>query len=76
MAAGALGNLRRRRAESVANLVVLAVKLAYEALAGPLPGSVGVSGGPIVTQAHLYGAAGGVAAAALISIGNRWRAPI
>jgi len=76
LAAGAIGNLRVRRVEAAVILGVLVAKLAYEAVGGPMPGAEDLSGGPVVTQAHLYGAIGGGMAAALISIGNRWRAPI
>jgi len=48
-------------------LVVLAGKLAYEQFFGSLPGTSEMSGGPVVVNAHLYGAIGGVVSGILIS---------
>ncbi len=36
-------------------LALLAVKLAYEGLWGPFPGSGNLAGGPVVLESHLYG---------------------
>ncbi len=74
LAAGALKGLRQRAPEDALLLAIVVVKVAYEAVAGPLPGSETAAGGPVVTEAHLYGTVGGLAAALLI--GNRRRAPI
>jgi rhomboid family GlyGly-CTERM serine protease len=63
--AGALPGLRSYQAESVIICVIVAGKLAWEQLAGPLPGSESVSGGDVVVNAHLFGAIGGVAGAAI-----------
>jgi rhomboid family GlyGly-CTERM serine protease len=76
LAAGAAGGLRRRPTESLIILFVVALKLAYETLGGPMPGAEGLSGGPVVTEAHLYGAVAGAVAGALLSVGNRPRASI
>ena len=76
LAAGAVGQFSARRNESIAILVILALKLGYEAAAGALPGTSGAAGGPVVTEAHLYGAISGLLIGALLSIGNRARAPI
>jgi len=40
-------------------LGVLVGKLVYEQLSGPLPGTAELSGAPVITVAHLYGAVGG-----------------
>ncbi|MEL7537664.1 MAG: rhombosortase [Pseudomonadota bacterium] len=40
-------------------LAGLAMKLAWEQFAGPVPGSELTAGGPVVVDAHLYGAVGG-----------------
>jgi rhomboid family GlyGly-CTERM serine protease len=48
-------------------LVVLAGKLAYEQFFGSLPGTSEMSGGPVVVNAHLYGAIGGVVSGVLMS---------
>jgi len=41
-------------------LLALAVKLIWEQITGPLPGSESAAGGPVVVDAHLYGAIGGL----------------
>lgn len=61
--AGAIRGLSSRPGESAMLLLVVATKLAYEQLAGPLPGSESASGGDVVVNAHLFGALGGVVAA-------------
>jgi rhomboid family GlyGly-CTERM serine protease len=48
-------------------LVVLAGKLAYEQFFGSLPGTSEMSGGPVVVNAHLYGAIGGVVSGILMA---------
>lgn len=53
----------RRLALSVGILLVL--KLTYEQHYGPLPGSETAAGVPVVVDAHLYGAFGGLAAGVL-----------
>lgn len=63
LAAGAFALLRRRDPEGWAVAAVLAAKLTYEQRVGPLP-FVGRAL-PVLDEAHLYGALGGLAAAAL-----------
>lgn len=63
--AGAIQGLRWIPWESVAICVLVIAKVAYEYFYGPLPGSEIAAGGPVVVAAHLYGAAGGVLAAAI-----------
>jgi rhomboid family GlyGly-CTERM serine protease len=50
-----------------ANLLLLAVclKLVWEQVAGPLPGSESTAGGNVIVDAHLYGAVSG----AIIALG-------
>jgi rhomboid family GlyGly-CTERM serine protease len=64
--AGALRGLRSHLAESVLLCVLIVAKLAFEQLAGPLPGSESASDGPVAVNAHLYGAIGGLLAAAIL----------
>jgi len=45
---------------SVILCMLLMAKLAWEGLMGPLPGSEATAGGPVVVQAHFYGALSGV----------------
>ena len=66
LVAGAIGLYRERRAEAIVLLAVVAVKLAYESLVGPMPGSSDAIGGNVITEAHLYGALGGAVAAVII----------
>lgn len=68
LAAGAVGLLGERRFESMVLLVAVATKLGYEALIGPLPGSSDAVAGTVITEAHLFGAVGGVIAAAAIVV--------
>ena len=75
LAAGALAGLADRSAEALILAVVVAGKVAYEQLAGPLPGSEATSGGAVIVDAHLYGAIGG-AVVAVVLIRVRRRASI
>lgn len=76
LAAGALAGVSRRSPEQAVILAILIIKVAYETLAGPLPGSERAAGGPVVTEAHLFGTVGGILASAALIIGQRRRAPI
>lgn len=51
-------------------LGVLIAKLAWEQIAGPLPGSATTAGVAVIVDAHLYGAAGGI----LALLPNGWLA--
>ena len=62
LVAGSLAGIREFPAESLIILAVLLAKVVYEQVAGPLPGSEATSGGPVVVNAHLYGAAAGLIA--------------
>jgi rhomboid family GlyGly-CTERM serine protease len=63
--AGALHDVLSRRAVAAGVLVLAAVgvKLIWEQIWGPLPGSEAASGGKVIVNAHLYGAVGGTLAA-------------
>ncbi|MEM9058730.1 MAG: rhombosortase, partial [Pseudomonadota bacterium] len=55
-------------------LLALAIaKVAYEQWLGPLPMTAESAGGPVVVDAHLYGAIGGAFAAAGVIIWRRTR---
>lgn len=60
---GAVAGLPSARGESLFLLAAVALKLLFEQFAGPLPGSAESAGGPVVVDAHLYGAVGGLIAA-------------
>jgi len=52
-------------------LLLLGLKLAWEQLAGPLPGSEALSGGPVVVDAHLYGTSAGLLGVWLLELRRR-----
>ena len=68
-----LGNYRERLFAS-AILAAIAAKLGWEHWAGAMPGTAALAGGPVITEAHLYGAVGGVVAGAVILARHRLRA--
>lgn len=71
-AAGIVGALLKRRPDAWLLLGLLLGKLILEQLQGALPGSAAAAGGPVVVDAHLYGAVGGaVAGLLLIRLGGR-----
>lgn len=67
---------RQARVESAFLALLIAAKLAWEQLGGALPGSEAATGGPVVVDAHLYGAFAGVLAGILVAIMTRRRSPI
>jgi rhomboid family GlyGly-CTERM serine protease len=64
--AGAIQGFRTLPSESAIIVAIVVAKLAYEQLAGPMPGSESVSGGDVVVNAHLFGAIGGAVAAVIL----------
>ena len=64
--AGLLVGWPSMRTETVLLCFLMALKLVYEQLLGPLPGSASAAGGAVVVDAHLYGAVGGLVAAAVV----------
>ena len=76
LAAGIAGIWRTRKVEAAIIASLMALKLGYEALVGPVPGSAGIAGGDIITEAHLLGSVGGIIAGTLFSIRVRPTAPI
>lgn len=65
LAAGLVMSWRQPRNETTILALLLLCKLAWEQFSGPLPGSEGSSGGPVIVDAHLYGAIGGMLAGLL-----------
>jgi rhomboid family GlyGly-CTERM serine protease len=65
LAAGTLAHLRRGDFDGWILAVFLVAKLAYEQWAGALPFAGGTI--PVVVDAHLYGALGGLAAASVMT---------
>jgi len=66
LAAGIVASWQDRSVEALILGVIIAGKLAYEQLLGPLPGSEGTSGGTVIVDAHLYGVIGGVIMASIL----------
>lgn len=64
--AGAVGGIRRGDRREAILLVALVGKLLWEQAYGALPGSADVAGGPVIVDAHLYGAIGGALAALIL----------
>ena len=57
---GLLAEFRRDVALSILVLLGFAAKIIFEQIYGPLPGSEQSAGGPVVVDAHLYGAIAGM----------------
>lgn len=68
LVAGLLAGFGEARAEALLLLVLVTAKLAWEQVFGALPGSASAAGGPVVVEAHLYGALAGAAAGACLQI--------
>lgn len=64
--AGLVGNVRERPLESALLGVAVSAKLAWEQFGGSLPGTSEFVAGAVITEAHLYGAIGGLLAALLL----------
>jgi rhomboid family GlyGly-CTERM serine protease len=64
--AGVVAGLKTAPIDSAVLGLLVLLKLLYEQTAGPLPGSEATAGGPVVVDAHLYGALGGALAGALL----------
>ena len=68
LVAGIITRLRTLDAETGILLLLLIAKIGYEQFNGPVPGAEATSGGPVVVDAHLYGALGGVLGALLAKV--------
>jgi rhomboid family GlyGly-CTERM serine protease len=58
-AAGCIRALELGRREALPLLALIVLKLGYEMLIGPVPLTGEIAAGPVVTQAHAWGALGG-----------------
>ncbi len=74
--AGIAARLPRVDAETAILLILLVLKIGWEQYGGPVPGSETTSGGPVVVDAHLYGALGGALGGLLLRIRVRRQASI
>ncbi len=68
LAAGLVAGVIAGSRESACLGMALAIKLLHEHWMGPMPGSQLALGAPVLVAAHVYGAIGGGAAAAAISL--------
>ena len=68
LAAGIVARWNSIDAETVILILLIIAKIAWEQFSGPVPGSESTSGGPVVVDAHLYGALGGVLGGFLVRI--------
>jgi len=76
LSAGIVARMPRLDAESAILLALLVAKISWEQYSGPVPGSEITSGGPVVVDAHLYGALGGALGGLLARIRVRPHAAI
>jgi rhomboid family GlyGly-CTERM serine protease len=68
LVAGIATRLKNIDTETVILLLLVIAKISWEQFSGPVPGSESTSGGPVVVDAHLYGALGGALGAFLTRI--------
>jgi rhomboid family GlyGly-CTERM serine protease len=60
--AGCVAEIKLKYRMGIVLLVILAGKILWEQFQGPLPGTSDAAGGPVIVDAHLYGALAGFAA--------------
>lgn len=70
---GAMLLMTRRDWLGWALALFLVLKLIYEQLLGPLPWSVTTTGGPVIVDAHLWGALSGAVLGAAVLTGAYWK---
>ncbi len=76
LAAGIAGIWRSRRTEALVIASIVVLKLGYEIFIGPVPGTGAMAGGDVISEAHLFGAIGGIISGTLFSIRVRPEAAI
>ena len=76
LAAGIVARFPKIDVETLILLLLLIAKITWEQWNGAMPGSETTSGGPVVVDAHLYGAIGGALGALLVRIRVKPPAPI
>lgn len=71
---GGMLDVKVRKWEGIAFLVLIIGKLSWEQIAGPLPGSEQAAGGPVLVDAHFFGAiCGFICGAVLIGLQKKTR---
>ncbi|MDZ7786731.1 MAG: rhombosortase [Halofilum sp. (in: g-proteobacteria)] len=63
----------RERLFAAAILAAITAKLGWEQWSGAMPGTAALAGGSVITEAHLYGAVGGLLAGTVILAMHRLR---
>jgi len=58
---GGIADIQTRKWEGIGFTSIIIVKVLYEQIAGPLPGSEETAGGPVLVDAHFYGVVVGLA---------------
>lgn len=76
LAGGLVAALGKRDREAAVIAAFVLAKLAWEQVAGPLPGSESTAGGTVIVDAHLYGAVGGILGALVAGVTVRPPRPI
>ncbi len=66
--AGLVRSASPARRDTIVIAIIVAAKIAWEQVSGPLPGSEASSGGAVIVDAHLYGAVAGLVAGLLARI--------
>ena len=70
--AGGLADILKRKWEGILFCGMISAKLTYEQTFGALPGSEQAAGGPVLVDAHLYGAIVGAIIGLFFLFKNRW----
>lgn len=76
LAGGLVAALRERDREAAVIAAFVVAKLAWEQVAGPVPGSESTAGGAVIVDAHFFGAAGGLVGALAAGVTVRRPRPI
>ena len=76
LAAGVIAGIRAQQKDAWLIGAILALKIGYEQLVGPVPGSAESTGGAVIVAAHLYGALTAGVAGALLPVRVQPRPPI
>jgi len=76
LVAGVVAAAGKEHRELIVIGILVAAKIGWEQVAGPLPGSVESSGGAVIVDAHLYGSVAGVLAGLFKRIRVRRSVPI
>jgi rhomboid family GlyGly-CTERM serine protease len=70
LVAGAVTELRKGQHRGYVLLILVAMKLIWEQMTGPLPGSEASAGGTVIVDAHLYGGLCGIILGGLFWLGK------